>query len=145
MDRRVVAKRKKQSVKATEKTTKKTTIPALVPRPDGRGALRAGGTPGNAGGTGRPPDAWKALCRDLASSDAVVKKAKEVVEDPQHPAWLGAWKFLAEQGYGKPKESVEHSGTVDLVGLLAGSFPDAKANGNGHRPGKRNAFVKADR
>lgn len=39
------------------KTAKQTATatPALVPQPNGRGALLSGGMPGNAGGPGRPP------------------------------------------------------------------------------------------
>lgn len=37
----------------------------------------------------------------------MLAKAREVLEDKNHPAWLGAWRFLAEQGYGKPAQSVD--------------------------------------
>lgn len=49
-----------------EKTTKKTTTPevgSLVPQPNGRGALRYGGT--NKGGTGRPPNALRGSMREI--------------------------------------------------------------------------------
>lgn len=71
--------------------------------------LNTGGTPGNKGG-GRPPDAWKAACRELSSREDVLAKAREVLADPTHDAWLGAWKFLAEQGYGKAAQRVEIAG-----------------------------------
>ena len=48
----------------TEKTTKETTTPVLVPRPDGRGALNSGGTPGNKGG-GRPPNELRGSMREI--------------------------------------------------------------------------------
>jgi hypothetical protein len=44
------------------KTTAKTAI-AKQPQPHG-GALNRGGTPGNAGGTGRPPSAIRATARE---------------------------------------------------------------------------------
>ena len=61
----------KKSVKTTEQTaTKSAKMPALVPRPDGRGALLSGGMPGNAGG-GRPKDALVAQLRAIALEDGV--------------------------------------------------------------------------
>ena len=95
---------KSKRVKVTRKRAEKR--PDLIPQPHG-GALLAGGTPGQTPGTGRPPDAWKALCRELASREEMLKTAREVLADKAHPAWLGAWKFLAEQGYGKAPQSVD--------------------------------------
>lgn len=31
----------------------------------------------------------------------MLARAKVVLANEDHPAWLGAWKFVAEQGYGK--------------------------------------------
>jgi hypothetical protein len=45
------------------KTPNKTAKPALVPQPNGRGAIYAGGVPGNVGGTGRPPSVIRERCR----------------------------------------------------------------------------------
>jgi len=61
-----------------------------------------------AGGGGRPPDAFKAMCRELACSaeDGV----KIALADNKHPAFLGALKWATEHGYGKPKETLEHTG-----------------------------------
>ena len=60
------AKKAPARSKRPKKTTAKTTVAAstvpLVPQPHG-GALKAGGTPGNVGGTGRPPNAVRAVMR----------------------------------------------------------------------------------
>lgn len=80
--------------------------PATRTPKHGGGKLRTG-NPGNKGGPGRPPDAWKELCRDLASRPAMIKSAEKVLKNPKHPAWLGAWKFLAEQGYGRAVAQVD--------------------------------------
>ena len=64
------------------------------------------GNPGNKGG-GRKPDAWKETCRELASSEEVLELARKVLADDKHPAWLGAWKWLGEQAYGKAQSSVD--------------------------------------
>ena len=79
--------------------------PQLIPQPRG-GALRRG-NPGNWGG-GRPPDEFRAMCRELACSarDA----AQIILKNPNHPAYVGALKWASEHGYGKPKETVEHTG-----------------------------------
>jgi len=95
--------------KVTRKSAEKsaaTPVVEKIPQPHG-GALLSGGMPGNVGGTGRPPDAWRALCRTLASRTEMVQTAEEVLKDKNHPAWLGAWKFLAEQGYGKAAQSLD--------------------------------------
>ena len=74
---------------------------------------------GNTVGVGKKPDEWKAMCAELASNDEMLAQAKEVLKDKAHGAWLGAWKFVAEQGYGKPKESIEHSGEVKSYIIIA--------------------------
>ncbi len=79
--------------------------------PDGRVAPGRGPAKGSGG---RPPDAWVAAMRELASRDEHLEKVRQVLADTDHPAWLGAYRFAAEHGYGKPKEQVEHSGTVGL-------------------------------
>lgn len=49
-----------------------------IPQPHG-GALNSGGTPGNKGGTGRPPNAIRALARELLDKNELL----------QHLAHLG--------------------------------------------------------
>ena len=61
-------------------------------------------------GAGRPPEEFRRMCREAVSRLDRFKIAEKVIENPDHPAWLGAFRFLAEMGYGKAKESVEHSG-----------------------------------
>lgn len=72
--------------------------------------LNKGGNEGNRFGAGRPRNAWREACAGLVSSDEVFELLRGVIVNPEHPAWLGAFKFAAEQGYGRAKESVEHSG-----------------------------------
>ena len=103
---------KKPSSEPSEIRSEKPAV-ELVPQPHG-GALQRG-NPGNSGGQGRPPDAWKALCRELVSRDSQLEVAREVLEDKNHPAWLGAYKFLTEQGYGKPTETIHQQNTQVVV------------------------------
>ena len=85
---------------------------AIVPMQPGRngGQLRRGALPGTNKGGGRTTEAFKEECRKLADKGAKAARAKKVLDDPDHKEWLGAWKFVTEQGHGKAKESVEHSG-----------------------------------
>jgi hypothetical protein len=83
-------------------------MPEKVPQPHG-GALLHGGMPGNAGG-GRPRDEFKALCRELASGEMTVQSLQTILADPKHAQFVAALRYLTEQGYGKPVESVEVSG-----------------------------------
>jgi hypothetical protein len=92
-----------------KETADGTTAIEKVPQPHG-GALNRGGTPGNKGG--RPPDEFKAIMRELASSAERMEHARKILDNPDHPHFLNAWKFVTEQGYGKAKETVEHSGTI---------------------------------
>lgn len=80
--------------------------------PPGYRAARNGGWLRHGGGNpkrngGHPTDAWKAACRDLASRPEMLARARKVLANEDHPAWLGAWRFLAEHGFGKPEQSVE--------------------------------------
>lgn len=73
------------------------------------------GNPGNKGG-GRPKDEWKRLCQELASKPEQLEVAREVLADKGHPAWLGAWRFVAEQGYGKPETAVDITSNGETIG-----------------------------
>jgi hypothetical protein len=67
--------------------------------------LPVGAHPGNTGGkkgrSGRPPDAFRDLCRRLASSDEVFDAVKRILADADHPAFMRALKWAAEHGYGR--------------------------------------------
>lgn len=67
----------------TAKTAKKTAKPALVPQPNGRGALLAGGMPGNAGG-GRRASEVIAASREAydAAIPYLTKTAQGIVSLP---------------------------------------------------------------
>ena len=62
---------------------------------------------------GRPPDAFRELCRQLASGETTVGEIRAVLKDRTHPQFMAALKWATEHGYGKPTEHVEHSGTVN--------------------------------
>jgi len=58
-------------------------------------------------GSGRPPDEFRAAMRELASRDEALAKVREVLNTPDHPHWLGAYRFAAEHGYGKPAQTIQ--------------------------------------
>lgn len=48
------------------------------------------------------------MCQRLACS--AEEAASIALQDSKHPAFIGALKWATEHGYGKPKETVEHTG-----------------------------------
>lgn len=82
----------------------------LVPQAHG-GALKPGGD-GVSGG--RPPDEFKAMCRQLASRAKTFEVAERILDNPEvYPSlYTGALKWATEQGYGKPKEHIEYTGEI---------------------------------
>lgn len=52
------------------------------------------------------------MCQEAVSRADRFKIAEEVIADKDHPAWLGAYKFLTEMGYGKAKETIDATVTV---------------------------------
>lgn len=61
-------KRPKSPQSATESA--KPLTPALIPQPNGKGALLSGGVPGNRGG-GRTPDAIRRTLRDVLEDEGI--------------------------------------------------------------------------
>lgn len=58
---------------------------------------------------GRPPDAFKAMCRGLASSAEVEKAVRQTLNNPDSPAFMGALKWASEHGYGRPDQGIDLS------------------------------------
>ncbi len=75
----------------------------LVPQRHG-GALRRGGT--NKGGTGRPPDAFREMCRRLGSRESTIEAVEEILDDHDHPQFMSALKWVTEYGYGKAVQPI---------------------------------------
>lgn len=94
------------------KTSAESAGRVLVPQPHG-GALRVGGAPGNKGGPGRPPDAFKARMAALADRAARALEVARILDDPEHPLYLDAAKWAADRGYGKPEATQTVKGDAD--------------------------------
>lgn len=58
------------------------------------------------GKSGRKPDEFKALCRELASRDDTMNAIVGILSDPSHPHFLSALRWASEHGYGKPAQPV---------------------------------------
>lgn len=89
-----------------QKSTKTATKTAKSPRSGAE--IPLGAHPGNTGGkkgrSGRKRDAFKEMCRELASSSAVEGAVRVILKNPKHPAFIGALRWASEYGYGKPNQ-----------------------------------------
>ena len=97
------------------KTTTKTAIPPLIPRPDGRGALRAGGTPGNKGGTGRPKAEYKKFWREALTDPKTRAAVKRALADEKSSAFVGTLKIGSDRAFGPVEKKVKVSGELSLA------------------------------
>lgn len=79
----------------------------LKPFNKGTDKRRGRGPKKGAPNAGRPPDQWKEECRKLVSRNEMLDRARAVLDNPEHPAWLGALKFLTEQGYGRAAQTLD--------------------------------------
>jgi hypothetical protein len=109
---RAVAPNKR--AKAAKKTAPNTAL-TLAPAPRKGGArLPVGNHPKNTGGkkgrSGRKPDEFKAMMRELVSHDDATKALKAILSEPGHPQYVSAYRMAAEFGYGKASQPVEHTG-----------------------------------
>jgi hypothetical protein len=101
-----------------KKTTAKTTGIAKRTQPHG-GALNVGGTPGNAGGTGRPTKAFKKFCRELAASEEYQEALRQAATTWASKNFVGAAKLVASFATSKPAKKVHHLHTTSARARLA--------------------------
>ena len=105
--------------KTGRKTTAKTTV-AQVAQPHG-GALNSGGTPGNKGGTGRPPKEFKDWLASLLDDDTVREQAEAILRDKDHRAFPTIYSDTVDRVHGKTTQKLEHSGKIALEDILTAS------------------------
>src|SRR5688572_19390705 len=65
-------------------------------------------------GKGDKPEAFKAFMRELASRRETMERLKTQLESKDDKVFLDAFREVANRGYGKATEHVEHSGSVNL-------------------------------
>lgn len=86
----------------------------LVKPKHGVGLIRHGSAPGtNRGGTGRPPDEFRAACAKLADDTLRRGYVEGILKDPSHPQFMRALEWAADRGYGKTPQAVEHTGAIE--------------------------------
>ncbi|HEX7828675.1 MAG TPA: hypothetical protein VF787_03430 [Thermoanaerobaculia bacterium] len=108
--------------RARKKTAGESAAPGKVKQPHG-GELLTGGVPGNKGGTGRPPDKFKAMCRELASSADVEREVKKILKKgSKDPMFVPALRWATEHGYGKASQAVTLEVGETLEELIVGSM-----------------------
>lgn len=76
------------------------------------GKLNSGGVFPN---TGRPPDEFKRLLRQLASRDETLAALRQILDDPSHPSYVKALAFAAERGYGKETQPIDAAVRLTLT------------------------------
>lgn len=111
------------------KTTAKTTEPPPRPiqaRQAHGGALNAGGTPGNRGGSGRPRNEFRDALRSMASDSAFLGQLAAILQDNGHPRFIDAAKLVIERGYGRvmgedciPREDVQRRLQASIEAIRA--------------------------
>ena len=97
-------------------TVTSTVVVPLIPQPHG-GALKAGGTPGNKGGTGRPPDVFRRKLQVLA--DDFVNDRRNglpaLLKSEDERLQLAAFESAADRGFGKPVQPVAVEAEVRYI------------------------------
>lgn len=105
---------------ATRGARKKTALKIALapPSPNGGARLPLGAHPGNTGGkkgrSGRPPNAFKAFCRELASSPEYQEAIKRAATDDKHDNFAAAAKLVASLAVPKASKKTKHSGSVTV-------------------------------
>lgn len=82
---------------------------------------RGNGPAKGAPNAGRPPDAFKELCRELATGEKTIAAVKAILKDETHAQFMAALKWASEHGYGKPAQPLEHSGSITFEDFVAKS------------------------
>ena len=76
-------------------------------QPGRNGGTLLVGNPGCKGGTGRPPNEWKARMAKIADRWAKAVETQKVVDNPKHPHFMKAGQFAAEQAHGQASKNVD--------------------------------------
>lgn len=88
-----------------EKTAKKS-APRGRPFAKGSDPRQGRGPRKGAPNAGRPPIAYKGRMAALADRGALAAELEGVLDNPAHPHWLQAWKFVTEQAHGRAVQPI---------------------------------------
>lgn len=94
------------------------------------GTFKKGGDPRQGRGpkkgapnAGRPPDAFKEMCRGLASSADVEREVRKIIKrGSKDPMFVQALRWASEHGYGKPAQAVTHEVGESLEAMIVRSM-----------------------
>lgn len=78
------------------------------------GSLRSG-NPGNKGGTGRPPNAFRHFCQEVLADPNTRKAIRKIARSPDSPGAVNLFGKLALFGYGPPKSEGSEASDVQVV------------------------------
>ena len=113
----------KKATPHVEKSSPKTRNRGAFVKGDPR-IQRGRGPKKGAENAGRPPDWWKAKMRELRDRALIAAEAEKVLEDPDHPAWLSATKFMHEAVEGKPATAIDLTSKGKELRALTWKFGD---------------------
>lgn len=93
---------------AAKKPAKKSARKSVTGKPfvEGADPRRGKGPAPGSPNAGRPKDEFKALCRDLASGDKTIDSVRAILDNPAHPQFVAALRYVTEHGYGKPEQPI---------------------------------------
>lgn len=66
-------------------------------------------------GSGAPPEAFKMRLQTLIDREQTCKAIATILSDPDHPHFMRALDYATNHAYGKPKETVEQTGAVEIL------------------------------
>jgi hypothetical protein len=78
------------------------------------GTLRIG-NPGNKGGTGRPPNAFRHFCQEVLADPNTRKAIRKIARSSDNPASVNLFGKLALFGYGPPRSEGSEDSDVQVV------------------------------
>ncbi len=85
------------------------------------GRLNAGGTPGNRGGSGRPPEEWRRWLRETLHGDAARQRFADLLQKGEcdDATFLKAWTWAYEQvGQDDQSSELAHLSDTELLDRL---------------------------
>jgi hypothetical protein len=120
---RIVDDPRPQSTEPRQQTaetpvTETAALPARIEQPHG-GAINAGGTPGNVGGSGPPRAAYREYCRNELERPEVQAAVRRALQNEESRSFASLHKQFAEMAYGKPDQrldaSIKNNVTAEIV------------------------------
>lgn len=110
--------------RTSQKPVKTDKVVTSGKKPRGKGKPFVSGDPRantTIAGPGRPPNWYKELCEKRLSMKSHRKAVQRVLKNPNHPAFLGLTKEMADRAFGKANQSLDVKASITLEELVARS------------------------